>query len=888
MGPRFTHSFANVSVFPPGQPLGEQVRGPMEQAFGADFADVRVHESARPAQVGAWAYTLNDDIHFQPGMYQPHTTEGQALLGHELTHVIQQRQAGFNTSTALNRDAGLETEADTAGTRAARGEAVTVTGSASGVQAKGPDDLKSLYTDVIEVDDELEDGQSESEDEEDSLEVAEAQDNEELKGQYVTELDLERQSEDEEPENAEPEVPVNTAFARRFDQFFAERNARMNGRREEESVEETKEGYESDVIPVHHNASTSLASSAEIVNEGKQEVSDSEGEGSSEAFGDFFAQRRKRMAQAASTANDQTAAKSPYSDVVEAVEVNSSSPGRERSNSDTVYSDFIPSAPAVSSEQPKLSKKAKKIHKAVAKGVKKLEGSDAALPGKENGEYTNTKKNAFGDTQKTDFRGNTYFEPGERDSFQIMFKEGSGVKERTKYLSEEERAKFEVSVDNQGLLHQQAYANSGSDVMDTTNAAAPTFAGSSSGRFIVVMDQSGHIYAMDSQREMFQPEAILKQEDLETVKKALVAKLRQQAQERQTDSSVAQPKLERIHHSTAIAGEDASAAGEIEIKNGRIVAISDVSGHYKPTPEMMFQLTQELTSRNPDALRDTSLDADGNPVNKPAQIELIGKHLDHGVKKETALAKGITLTSDQFAQTYGNETGIRLKKDLNQEIESKHVADAYDEQKMADIEARLEERRKAQRDLSAEEFSQMSDQLQGMGASLEEAVEEPVTNSSNQASSPDASGYDPVPPNLGALDPANLGTTGYDSVPISEERKRGYGLEIPVSDPGKGYGVPMPVSDEAPKSGYGVPIPVGDDKPSTGGYGVPLPTSSNGGYVGEEFSAPSSNLQQGRARGYGISFPVPNQPAPIAQQPAQSRGNIITRAINWIKRKLGF
>jgi hypothetical protein len=896
---RHGFSLQNMSVYPPGQPLAEAVRTPMENAFGVDFADVRVHESPRPAEVGVWAYTLNDDIHFEPGRYQPDTAEGSALLGHELTHVVQQRQAGFNTDTHRNRDAGLEAEADNLGSRAARGEPVAVTGSASGVQAKGPDDSKGLYSEVVEAEEdesEFEDSASESSDERDLEEIKE-----EIKGQYVENFEPEEDSESEEPEH-----PINPAFARRFDQFFAERNARMNERREEpkENLAETKKNYVSDIALAEAEEGRSLASSAEIVNEGKQEASDSEEQSSDEEFADFFAQRRKRMAQAEKVVDPGQV--NPYSEVAEGSITHSSQSqsmeGRERSDSGTVYT--IPtlnqSAP---SSQPEPSKKVKKIHKKVAKGVKKLEKGE--LPRKENGAYTNTKSNNFGDTRKTDWRGNEYVEPGEREKFQIMFKEDSGVKERTKYLSEEERAKYEVSVDNQGLVHQQAYANSGSDLMDTSNAAAPTFAGSSSGRFIVVMDKTGQIYAMDSQREMFQPEAILKQEDLETVKKTLAAKLRQQAEDRKTDSSLEQPTLERIHHSTAIAGEDAAAAGEIEIKNGRIVAISDVSGHYKPTPEMMFQLTQELTSRNPDALRDTSVDETGKPINKPAKIELIGKHLDHGVKKETALAKGITLTSDQFAQTYGNETGIRLKKDLNKEIESKHVEGKYDEQKMADIEARLEERRKAQRDLSAEEFSQMSDQLQGMGVELEEAVAE-GHSSSDQPSSPDASGYDPVPLNFGALNPSNLDTTGYDPVPRNSDDKRGYGVEIPTNDnpqaSSKGYGVPIPVNDnlETPKSvGYGVPFSVNGNKPSAHGYNVPIPVSSNPlnshlGYVGDDFSSPSPSVQQGRSRGYGVSYPAPDQAvnAPVAQQPAQQpaqpRGNIIARAINWVKRKLGF
>ena len=36
--------------------------------------------------------TLENDIYFRPGVYDPGTPDGLALLGHELTHVGQYRQ----------------------------------------------------------------------------------------------------------------------------------------------------------------------------------------------------------------------------------------------------------------------------------------------------------------------------------------------------------------------------------------------------------------------------------------------------------------------------------------------------------------------------------------------------------------------------------------------------------------------------------------------------------------------------------------------------------------------------------------------------------------------------------------------------------------------------
>ena len=75
-----------------GRPLPDSVRHQMETSFGQDFSAVRVHEGHEATIVGARAFTNGDNIHFAPGTYDPHSTQGRELLGHELTHVVQQRQ----------------------------------------------------------------------------------------------------------------------------------------------------------------------------------------------------------------------------------------------------------------------------------------------------------------------------------------------------------------------------------------------------------------------------------------------------------------------------------------------------------------------------------------------------------------------------------------------------------------------------------------------------------------------------------------------------------------------------------------------------------------------------------------------------------------------------
>jgi hypothetical protein len=77
-----------------GQPLDGKTRGFMESRFGHDFSQVRVHTDARAAQsaraVDAQAYTVGRDVVFETSQYAPRTRAGNALLAHELTHVIQQ------------------------------------------------------------------------------------------------------------------------------------------------------------------------------------------------------------------------------------------------------------------------------------------------------------------------------------------------------------------------------------------------------------------------------------------------------------------------------------------------------------------------------------------------------------------------------------------------------------------------------------------------------------------------------------------------------------------------------------------------------------------------------------------------------------------------------
>jgi hypothetical protein len=79
-----------------GGALPDEVRGPFEQALGADLRDVRVHDDgnadALSRALGARAVTAGTDISFRSGELDVASASGRELLAHELTHVVQQRE----------------------------------------------------------------------------------------------------------------------------------------------------------------------------------------------------------------------------------------------------------------------------------------------------------------------------------------------------------------------------------------------------------------------------------------------------------------------------------------------------------------------------------------------------------------------------------------------------------------------------------------------------------------------------------------------------------------------------------------------------------------------------------------------------------------------------
>ena len=92
----------------PGRPLDPALRQDMEQRFGYGFSRVRVHSGTAAEQsardVNARAYTVGHKMVFGAGQPALGSREGQKLLAHELTHVVQQSTA--SALPVVQRQAG--------------------------------------------------------------------------------------------------------------------------------------------------------------------------------------------------------------------------------------------------------------------------------------------------------------------------------------------------------------------------------------------------------------------------------------------------------------------------------------------------------------------------------------------------------------------------------------------------------------------------------------------------------------------------------------------------------------------------------------------------------------------------------------------------------------
>lgn len=120
-----THAIMQETLQTPGWPLDATTRAFFEPRFGHDFSRVRVHADAAAADsaraLQAAAFTTGNSLVFGAGRFAPATPDGRQLLAHELTHVVQQKDAPATAANAVApTESREEREAAEIGRRALR------------------------------------------------------------------------------------------------------------------------------------------------------------------------------------------------------------------------------------------------------------------------------------------------------------------------------------------------------------------------------------------------------------------------------------------------------------------------------------------------------------------------------------------------------------------------------------------------------------------------------------------------------------------------------------------------------------------------------------------------------------------------------------------------
>lgn len=109
-----------------GSTLDSTTRGRMESTFGSSFSNVEIHTDSQASvlsnDMNARAFTVGNHIAFGSGEYKPGTLIGDALIAHELAHVVQQGNAKTdipsNSQKGAFNDIFLEDDADFSAVRA--------------------------------------------------------------------------------------------------------------------------------------------------------------------------------------------------------------------------------------------------------------------------------------------------------------------------------------------------------------------------------------------------------------------------------------------------------------------------------------------------------------------------------------------------------------------------------------------------------------------------------------------------------------------------------------------------------------------------------------------------------------------------------------------------
>lgn len=111
-----------------GAPLPGPVKSKMEGKLGADLSNVKIHtggDSEKASEdLNAKAFTVGNDVHFGSGQFDPSSKEGEKLIAHELTHVVQGQRGGGDGDAQRAEENEAESESDAV--EGADGEALEV------------------------------------------------------------------------------------------------------------------------------------------------------------------------------------------------------------------------------------------------------------------------------------------------------------------------------------------------------------------------------------------------------------------------------------------------------------------------------------------------------------------------------------------------------------------------------------------------------------------------------------------------------------------------------------------------------------------------------------------------------------------------------------------
>lgn len=106
--------------------LGDEIKAAAESFFRTELAGIEIHFDRLPPLLDSSAFAYGNHIHVAANPTDAFSHRNLETLGHELTHVVQQRQGRVPANSTIhgvpaNQDAALEAEAEEMGRRFAYG-----------------------------------------------------------------------------------------------------------------------------------------------------------------------------------------------------------------------------------------------------------------------------------------------------------------------------------------------------------------------------------------------------------------------------------------------------------------------------------------------------------------------------------------------------------------------------------------------------------------------------------------------------------------------------------------------------------------------------------------------------------------------------------------------